>query len=735
MLDILFIADPRFPGGTSTALASEITAAGRAGLSCALMPVRARVLKASRPVNDRVASAMAASGCRWAAPDEVISARLALAHHQAIFDGRFASPLQVHVDAAVLVLHHPPFDGDGALQYNLPAAVASADAALGTPPALAPVGPIVRRQLERLPGLSDRLPPFDWHNLIDTEMWPARSPYQGPSAAPLGADGRRMARVGRHSRPDPLKFPDDLETALAAYPDDGGLQVSMLGAGDFLRDAYGALPAHWDVLPFGSIEVSEYLRSLDFYVYFHHSSWVESFGLAPLEALATGLVTILPPSFEPLFGDGAVYARPDEVAALIEWYRDRPADCAAQSERARRRAERFGLSRFADRLQRILPPASRPAAPPPAVPRRRPRALMVTSNGVGLGHLTRQLAIADAASTALETRFLTLSGGADLVSRAGYPMEYRPFHRLTGANTDAWNRALLEEINDVLAFFSPDILVFDGNHPYDGLRRALSLRPWLKSVWVRRGFWAPRHAAALKHAAVFSAVLEPGDIAERWDTGPTAARKAGVFRTDPIVRGAPDERLPRAAARRALDLPAAGLAVGVSIGAGANYDYNPLRDALIDGMTRLGAEAIVEFVSPLSPSQDAEDPRVIRRDAYPIFPFSRAFDFMISGCGYNSFHEAMYGGVPTIFCPNEAEEMDLQVERARYAAAAGAALVVRRADSLGVHHALRRMLDPATRARLGSRARALAGGSGARAAARFVIDHAHFRQMRPDPAP
>jgi glycosyltransferase involved in cell wall biosynthesis len=44
---------------------------------------------------------------------------------------------------------------------------------------------------------------------------------------------------------------------------------------------------------------------------------LEAFGMAPAEAMAAGVPTVLPPVFAPVFGDGAVYAEPEAVRGMI----------------------------------------------------------------------------------------------------------------------------------------------------------------------------------------------------------------------------------------------------------------------------------------------------------------------------------------------------------------------------------------------------------------------------------
>ncbi|NNC27494.1 glycosyltransferase, partial [Salinisphaera sp. USBA-960] len=136
------------------------------------------------------------------------------------------------------------------------------------------------------------------------EDWPRKEPREVGS--PI--------IVGRHSRPDPLKWPNRRVEALSAYPDDAAkYQIRILGAGPYLHELYQPIPGNWELLPFSWDGIPEFLQSLDFYVYFHSDEWAEAFGRTVLEALAVGLVVILPPSFRETFAEAAVYAEPQEV--------------------------------------------------------------------------------------------------------------------------------------------------------------------------------------------------------------------------------------------------------------------------------------------------------------------------------------------------------------------------------------------------------------------------------------
>ena len=69
--------------------------------------------------------------------------------------------------------------------------------------------------------------------------------------------------------------------------------------------------------------------------------------------------------------------------------------------------------------------------------------LFVTSNGTGLGHLTRSMAIARRLDPAHRALVLTLSAAAPVVRSLGFPVEYVASYGTPGAGSDwRWSRRL-----------------------------------------------------------------------------------------------------------------------------------------------------------------------------------------------------------------------------------------------------------------------------------------------------
>src|SRR5699024_9022131 len=80
------------------------------------------------------------------------------------------------------------------------------------------------------------------------------------------------------------------------------------------------IPPGWIIHEVDEITVRDFLASLDYYVFFQHPSAIEAFGRAILEAIASGLVVILPQQFERVFGEAAVYVTADKVVSTVRKY-------------------------------------------------------------------------------------------------------------------------------------------------------------------------------------------------------------------------------------------------------------------------------------------------------------------------------------------------------------------------------------------------------------------------------
>lgn len=738
-LDILLVADPRFEGGVSTAMAVEIRAAVRNRLSIGLLMVRGPIIRVSLPTHPEIAEALAGGLIERIDPEIDVSARLVLVHHPSILQNPFTPRPRIRAGVVVVVLHHPVRDASGALQYDLSDVVFNGRMAFGRPVELAPVSAVVRRSLPLRPPEGASVHPDDWENLIELDRWPRRPP-RPPQAGAAGIV------IGRHARPHEQKWPDTLALARAAYPAPGDWRVRVLGAGPFLDRIYGEIPPGWELIPFDGMPVGTFLISLDVWVYFHSKAWLEAFGRTTLEAMASGVPVILDPLFEPLFGPAALYCRPEEVETVIRRLAETEGAWQERSDAGRRFVEeRFSAERFAPRVAPLIERGGRELGSFERTSQsartgggKRP-VLFLSSNGIGMGHLVQQLAIAERLSAELQPVFATMSYAAAVAAGRGFPVEYLPGSSVGDLAPEVWNGDLAETLLELLIRLRPRVAVVDSTMPFPGMLRALEVYREAFTIWVRRPFWREEHRPFIEAFDRFDAVIEPGELAEGFDRGPTTEQRTFAHVVAPVLHVGPADRLPRAEARRRLGLPADATVIAMQLGGGNNYPLGDLPSRIAAAVLSDPDAVLLEVRSPIRQGPAAPLPDHPRHKVATLFPFAEmiaAFDAAVLAAGYNAFHEAIAAGLPTIFVPNEGLWMDQQVNRAIWAELSGCGLVCRRdLNQPRIPELVGRLLDPAARADMTARCADFAPAvNGADQIARFVEDCAVLVRADRSPA-
>lgn len=724
-VDVLIISDLRFPGGTSHSIATEIEAQHAAGYTTGLLQLNGPLVRKVRGVNPAIAALVRQGKARLLVGPRPVTARLVVVRHPGVLQAAAAQLPPVTAEHVVMLANAGPRDTDGTVVYDVAAADRAARERLGREPLWAPIGPLVREEI-RAEVPADRLMEQDWVNVIDVDSW----------ARPRTAWAGDRPVVGRHSRPSAQKWPRDAETLKAVYPVDGSWTVRVLGGADPVERVLGRVPRSWEVLPFGAMSPQDFLAGLDFFVYYHDPRWVEAFGRTILEALASGVPAVLPPHFGALFGDAAIYAEPGEVRGIVERLR---ADRSAYEEHARRAGEvareRFSYQTHVRRVEALAgPPAATdaPARPAPAGPAPAagtplvhtradddaPRVLLMSSNGAGMGHLTRLFSYARRLDGDARTYLLSMSQAVPVAARLGHPFEYLPSAKALGMPPGRWRGMFVDRVSETVRRVRPDVVVFDGTWPYQGVDEIREKNPDARWVWSRRGMWrAGLNSEQITKAAWFDRVLEPGDLAAEYDAGATVGEPA--HRVGPVTLLDVADLESREEARAALGLPQDGPLALVSLGAGNINDTSGDLGAAAAALAALGVGVCVTVPEIAASGGPAGGDVHLVRD-YPLSRRYRAFDLVISASGYNSFHELLRLGVPSLFVPNTATSLDDQAGRARYAADHGWAHTL---PALSVDEAQPLLADLlANGAQMAARAQAADPGNGAPEAARLLLD-------------
>ena len=311
--DVVILTDLRFPGGSSASTLEEIEIQHANGIKTGLYHKHSPVMRSRRPFHRGIVEAVLEKKCDLLNMSSGVTADILVVRHPSVLHS-LADPLpDLQVGQVVLVVNHPPMNSQGRVDYLLPFVVQSLAAQYGTLPRVFPIGPLIRSAVASLYGGAVALQPTDWVNVfeLDRFMGGARKPPKD-----------RRLRIGRHSRPGPEKWPASVEDIKSAYLVDSENEVSILGGAEIPEQILGSRPKNWTVHEFGSLDVVHFLNSIDVFVYFHHPGWIESFGRVIAEAMATGLPTILPHHFEPLFKQGAIYQTPEGVRDTVDQLND-----------------------------------------------------------------------------------------------------------------------------------------------------------------------------------------------------------------------------------------------------------------------------------------------------------------------------------------------------------------------------------------------------------------------------
>lgn len=380
--------------------------------------------------------------------------------------------------------------------------------------------------------------------------------------------------------------------------------------------------------------------------------------------------------------------------------------------------QKRALSRIEEQVRQVLSLSQAHMAPgaPHAID-----VLFVTSNGAGLGHISRLLAISRELSADITAELLTLSSAYRRAAHQGMTVHYFPSSEASGQNARVWNQHFRAYLYQLLGASRPRVVVFDGTWVYAAL--ADICRSFgIPVVWVQRGMWkaeADKDATQRRQAhRVADHVLVPGDYAgeEIIDAG----GKVEVSQVGPITMTTRSDLKSRLQACNILGLDPAREYVLLNLGGGSLGESEDLTRSVISHLRRESPEMHpVVLRSPLSrQSADGELEGCTVVEAYPLMPLIKAFEYMVCAAGYNAAQEAVGLGVPAILIPNILTRTDDQLARAQGLARQNLCLVA--TDEPTLRQAVMQLAGKSYRQQLRDRLRQVPAPQGAREAARFL---------------
>lgn len=360
----------------------------------------------------------------------------------------------------------------------------------------------------------------------------------------------------------------------------------------------------------------------------------------------------------------------------------------------------------------------------------KPRVLCVACDGIGLGHVSRQLGIArhlrrlrpDA-----EILFLTSSEAANLIWQEGFASVKVPSLELN--NHPADHRLSLEHldkivpnvIDGVLAGFQPTVTVVD-TFPY-GFRGEYApiLRFPTRRILVQRELSNfESHPNLMEILGRYEKIVAPyddGDVTLRVPPGTMPVW------TGPILVRDTDEFYCRDEARAKLGLPQEGAICLLSFGGGGHKNSDAIDGWFRTVITQHPTWHFALLSPPLADSRRKkpypENAQVIAH--YPLMECLRAFDGAVAGSGSLQI-ELACAGVPAVVLFDRDKVDEDQPEKTALYSSDGKGLQIAQFDSAALAQCLTELHDDNRRAELSAALKSRHGKTdGARKAAQEIV--------------
>lgn len=315
------------------------------------------------------------------------------------------------------------------------------------------------------------------------------------------------------------------------------------------------------------------------------------------------------------------------------------------------------------------------------------RAVFVANDGLGAGHVTRALAVAQTLAAQMARRgqpfawMLATTSEADTLIQATGAMSLRlPSARTTqrqGMPLSAYRRLQQETLRGLFDGFPPDLLVVDTFPAGPHLELSALIERAPRRVLIQRAVASGVTGSAEMTTArgLYHATLCPADPL------PLASPWRGTHSIPPITLAWP--RRSRLDARQALGLGADERVALLNPGGGGDADAIEQLSLAAPHLARRGYRVVLA-AGPLAHGLPAAH-RIC-----PLAPYLLAFDVAIAAAGYNSAHELAEAGVPAALFARP-RPFDDQQGRAQRFEKAGLAVALPSLDPGSLDAALDRM--------------------------------------------
>ncbi|GIO23426.1 glycosyltransferase [Oceanobacillus sp. J11TS1] len=345
--DVILASEFRLLGGTNMSNIEEIKAQKKFGLRTGLIQMNRYDLNSVKVINPEVRKLIDGDQVQMLSYGEKVTCDLLIIRHPPILEEWQKYLPQVKAKNVHVIVNQPPrreYSTKGERLYDIRHCADHLGEYFGNRGIWHPIGPRIRKILnehhqEELQSI--QLAEKDWVNIINMDEWKREiRPHNEKTI------------IGRHSRDQYVKWPNDRTELLTIYPDSNKCEIYVMGGAKSAKKVLGEIPSNWRIYDFGELKAKDFLKKLDVFVYYTHPDWVEAFGRVIFEAMAVGVPVIIPPVYKDLFNEAAIYAEPHEVKEKVNLLIKKPHFYETQVKKAQEYVEnKFGYTVHASRLE------------------------------------------------------------------------------------------------------------------------------------------------------------------------------------------------------------------------------------------------------------------------------------------------------------------------------------------------------------------------------------------------
>lgn len=352
------------------------------------------------------------------------------------------------------------------------------------------------------------------------------------------------------------------------------------------------------------------------------------------------------------------------------------------------------------------------------------RILFMPTNGSGLGHVTRTLAVARRIKQMypnIEIIFFTTNFAINIIRQEGFLAYYFPSINLYSSNINHKDidNAMEEQLIAIVKRHNIDTLIFDGVFPYAYLVNVINKLNILNPIWIQRGMHkSGKSKVVIDRERFFNLIIVPGEANRIYNM----PQKDHKFRyCPPIIYSKKEELLPRDIILKMWNLDPSKKTVYIQLGEGLYNDANSLIFKVVQSLKNKKDLQIVLGESIIAHKKYNIDPDIFIIRDYPNSIYFNAFDFAVVTGSYNTFHETIFFGVPTILFPTKETGTDDQRARARIALELKTSFVFDNFDTKEFEEAVSKIMDPTINQKMRNNTKYVFE-NGAKLAAQYIME-------------